>query len=46
MKESQNTLIWELDRFVYPASSTSIDRYIFANHWTKDKKVLDYATVK
>jgi len=46
MKDSQNTLIWELDRLVYPASSTSIDRYIFANHWTKDKTVLDVATGK
>lgn len=46
MKDSQNTLIWELDRLIYPASSTSIDRYIFANHWTKEKTVLDAATGK
>ncbi len=46
MKESQNTLIEELDRFIYPASSTSIDRYVFANHWTKGKTVLDAATGK
>ncbi len=46
MKDSQNTYIEELDRFVYPASSTSIDRYIFANHWTKNKTVLDAATGK
>lgn len=46
MKESQNTDILELDRLTYPASSTSVDRYIFANHWTKGKKVLDAATGK
>lgn len=46
MKESQNTEILGLDRLTYPASSTSIDRYIFANHWTKGKKVLDAATGK
>lgn len=46
MKESQNTLMIELDRFIYPASSTSIDRYVFANHWTKNKTVLDAATGK
>lgn len=46
MKETQNTAINELDRFTYPASSTSIDRYIFANHWTKGKTVLDAATGK
>jgi len=46
MKESQNTAVEELDRLTYPASSTSIDRYIFANHWTKGKKVLDAATGK
>ena len=28
----------------YPASSTSIDRYVFANTWTKGKTVLDAAT--
>ena len=39
MKDSQNTYIEELDRFIYPASSTSIDRYVFANHWTKNKTV-------
>ena len=46
MKESQNTPIEDLDRLTYPASSTSVDRYIFANHWTKDKTVLDAATGK
>jgi SAM-dependent methyltransferase len=46
MKESQNTLMEELDRLIYPASSTSIDRYVFANHWTKNKTVLDAATGK
>lgn len=46
MKETQNTAIGELDRLTYPASSTSIDRYIFANHWTKNKTVLDAATGK
>lgn len=46
MKESQNTSIEDLDRLSYPASSTSVDRYIFANHWTKGKTVLDAATGK
>jgi SAM-dependent methyltransferase len=46
MKDSQNTLIEELDRLINPPSSTSIDRYVFANHWTKDKIVLDAATGK
>ena len=44
MKESDNTAISEFDRFKYPASSTSIDRYVIANTWTKGKKVLDAAT--
>lgn len=46
MKETQNTPMYELDRLKYPASSTSIDRYVFANHWTKEKTVLDAATGK
>jgi len=46
MKDSQNTPIEDLDRLIYPASSTSVDRYIFANHWTKGKTVLDAATGK
>jgi SAM-dependent methyltransferase len=46
MKESQNTPIEGLDRLTNPASSTSVDRYIFANHWTKGKTVLDAATGK
>ena len=44
MKVSDNTHIDELDRFKYPASSTSIDRYVFANSFTKGKTVLDAAT--
>ena len=44
IKESDNTAISEFDRFSYPASSTSIDRYVIANTWTKGKKVLDAAT--
>jgi SAM-dependent methyltransferase len=43
-KVSDNTTIREFDRFIYPASQTSIDRYVLANTWTKDKKVLDAAT--
>jgi SAM-dependent methyltransferase len=43
-KVSDNTAIEEFNRFTYPASSTSIDRYVFANTWTKGKKVLDAAT--
>ena len=44
MKESDNTSIEDFNRFTYPASSTSIDRYVFANTWTKGKTVLDAAT--
>ena len=44
MKKSDNTHIKELDRLIYPASSTSIDRYVLANSWTKGKNVLDAAT--
>tara|TARA_R110001592_G_scaffold15590_2_gene67686 strand:- start:5079 stop:5771 length:693 start_codon:yes stop_codon:yes gene_type:complete len=44
IKVSDNTAIEEFNRFTYPASSTSIDRYVFANTWTKNKKVLDAAT--
>ena len=44
MKDSDNTHISEIDRFTYPASSTMVDRYIFANHWTKGKTVIDAAT--
>jgi SAM-dependent methyltransferase len=44
MKESDNTHIDEFDRFKYPASSTSVDRYMFANSFTKGKTVLDAAT--
>ena len=44
IKTSDNTAIADFDRFQYPASSTSIDRYVFAKTWTKGKKVLDAAT--
>ena len=43
-KESDNTAIEHFCRFRYPASSTSIDRYVIANTWTRGKKVLDAAT--
>ena len=43
-KVSDNTAIEHFCRFRYPASSTSIDRYVIANTWTKGKKVLDAAT--
>ena len=46
MKESQNTPLEHLNRLTHPASSTSVDRYIFANSWTKEKTVLDAATGK
>ena len=46
MKIDQNTSIEELDRILYPISSTSIDRYSIVNHWTKNKKVLDAASGK
>lgn len=44
VKTSDNTAIEHFNRFTHPASSTSIDRYVFANTWTKGKKVLDAAT--
>ena len=44
VKVSDNTAIKDFNRFTYPASSTSIDRYVFANTWTKGKTVLDAAT--
>jgi SAM-dependent methyltransferase len=43
-KVSDNTAISDFCRFSYPASSTSIDRYVISNTWTKGKKVLDAAT--
>ena len=44
MKTSDNTHISEIDRFTHPATSTMIDRYVLASHWTKGKSVLDAAT--
>ena len=46
MKTTDNHPLLEIDRLVKPATSTMIDRYIFANHWTKNKKVIDAATGK
>jgi len=46
MKETDNTPLVEIDRLAKPATSTMIDRYIIANHWTKGKKVIDAATGK
>ena len=46
MKTTDNHDLSEIDRLVKPATSTMIDRYIFANHWTKDKTVIDAATGK
>ena len=43
-KISDNTAIEHFNRFSHPVSSTSIDRYVLANTWTKGKKVLDAAT--
>lgn len=45
-KETDNTPLIEIDRLTKPATSTMIDRYIIANHWTKGKKVIDAATGK
>ena len=45
-KETDNTPLIEIDRLVKPATSTMIDRYVIANHWTKGKKVIDAATGK
>lgn len=46
MKVTDNHDLSEIDRLVKPATSTMIDRYIYANSWTKDKTVLDAATGK
>ena len=46
MKETDNTPLVEIDRINKPATSTMIDRYIFANTWTKGKTVIDAATGK
>ena len=46
MKETDNTPLVEIDRLLKPATSTMIDRYIIANHWTKGKTVIDAATGK
>ena len=45
-KETDNTSLVEIDRLVKPATSTMIDRYVIANHWTKGKTVIDAATGK
>ena len=45
-KKTDNHELSEIDRLVKPATSTMIDRYVFANHWTKDKTVIDAATGK
>ena len=45
-KTTDNHDLSEIDRLVKPATSTMIDRYIFANHWTKGKTVIDAATGK
>lgn len=45
-KETDNTPLIEIDRLVKPATITMIDRYVYANHWTKGKKVIDAATGK
>lgn len=45
-KETDNTPLSEIDRFTNPATITMIDRYVYANHWTKGKKVIDAATGK
>lgn len=45
-KETDNTPLVEIDRLVNPATSTMIDRYVIANHWTKGKTVIDAATGK
>ena len=46
MKVTDNHDLNKIDRLVKPATSTMIDRYIFANHWTKGKTVIDAATGK
>jgi ubiquinone/menaquinone biosynthesis C-methylase UbiE len=46
MKITDNTPLVEIDRLVKPATATMVDRYTFANHWTKDKRVIDAATGK
>ena len=46
MKITDNHDLNEIDRLIKPATSTMVDRYIFANHWTKGKTVIDAATGK
>ena len=46
MKTTDNTPLNEIDRLIKPATSTMVDRYIFANSWTKGKTVIDAATGK
>ena len=36
-KEADNTEIGLIDRLMFPQTSTMIDRYVFANSWTKGK---------
>ncbi len=43
MKKSDNTPLIEIDRILTPSTSTMIDRYVYANHWTKGKTVIDAA---
>jgi ubiquinone/menaquinone biosynthesis C-methylase UbiE len=45
-KDTDNTPLVEIDRLTKPATSTMIDRYVIANHWTKGKTVIDAATGK
>ena len=40
-KVDQNALPADIDPISNPASLSIIDRYIFASHWCKNKKVLD-----
>ena len=46
MKLNDNTPFEEIDRVSKPVCSTMVDRYVIANHWTKNKSVLDAATGK
>ena len=45
MKTSDNTDLSEIDVVKDPPASTMIMRYVIANHWTKNKNVLDAAKI-
>lgn len=43
VKTSDNTPVAEIDPIANPVTGTMVDRYVFAAHWCKGKRVLDAA---